>query len=248
MRPRTAQKRTSGDTSALSSKRRGTAAGSRGRKSAHAARQRTSASAAMVHRRIGAMSSRVVNRPIARSASPTTGAAAAVSEAVARYFASAARAGAVRILPRACAASRATAAGVVRAISSSESHDTASGSFSCPVANATVARISTSSSLRADTRSARPPGLTIRPTANTARRRTSGWVDFSNRVSAASSNCRVSSRVTNSVMASTSSAVNGRRERRLRNRSSARSQHEGETHGDSPQVKHRVESYAPTDD
>ena len=44
-RPRTAQKRTSADRSALSSNRRGTAAGSRSRKSAHAARQRTSASA-----------------------------------------------------------------------------------------------------------------------------------------------------------------------------------------------------------
>ena len=79
------------------------------------------------------------------------------SGAAARYCASAVRAAGVRILPSACAASRATAGGVVLPISNSDSHGTASGSFNWPVANATVATISTSSSLRADNEKS-PPG------------------------------------------------------------------------------------------
>ncbi len=125
-RPRTAQKRTSADASAASSKSRGTAAGSRGRKSAHAARHRISASATVVQRRTGARSSRVVNRPIARSASPTTGAAAGSGDAPARYCARAVRAAGVRILPSAWAASRATTGGVPLLISNSDNHGIAS--------------------------------------------------------------------------------------------------------------------------
>src|SRR6185312_4687552 len=62
--PRTAHSRTSGDLSCASASSAETAAGSRGRKSAHVARQRISSSDDFVQRRIGARSPRVLQRPI----------------------------------------------------------------------------------------------------------------------------------------------------------------------------------------
>jgi hypothetical protein len=75
------------------------------------------------------MSSRVVKRPMERSASPTTVAVAVLSGAAARYFANATRASGVLIFPSAWAASFPTADTVLFSSNRSDSQPTASESF-----------------------------------------------------------------------------------------------------------------------
>src|SRR5687768_174779 len=111
--PRAAQNLTSGDESSVSLSSTGTAARLRGRNNAHVARHRTSASGEVVHFTMGAISSRAVNRPIERSASPTTAEVTELPPGAVRYAASAARASGVRIFPSARAASNFTGDAVV---------------------------------------------------------------------------------------------------------------------------------------
>ena len=76
---RIAHERTSPDASLERVSSSDSAAGSRARNSAHVARQRISSSADFVHRTIGAMSPRAVDRPIDSSASPIVAAVRGVS-------------------------------------------------------------------------------------------------------------------------------------------------------------------------
>ena len=80
-------------------------------------------------------------------------------------------------LPSACAASRATAAGVVAALSVVPSQATVAGSFSCPIEKTAVARTSRLVSARRLASSALPLTSAILPMDNAALRRTSGCAD-----------------------------------------------------------------------